>query len=57
MRKLYTVLGKKHVCSCGGLNIMCLNAWLIEDGTIRRYGIAGVGVILLEKVCYRRGGV
>jgi len=29
---------------------MCLNAWPIESGTIRRRGLVGVGVALLEWV-------
>jgi hypothetical protein len=40
----------------GGLNmngphrLMCLNAWPIGSGTIRRYGLVGEGVTLLEEV-------
>ena len=43
---------------CGGLNrfgshrFMCLNAWPIGSGTIRRCGLVGVGVALMEKVCH-----
>jgi hypothetical protein len=39
---------------CGGLNrfdlhrLMCLNAWPMGSGTIRRYGPGGVGVALVE---------
>ena len=46
---------KMKVC-CGGLNkngpqrLMCLNAWPIGSGTIRKCCLAGVGVALLEKV-------
>ena len=42
----------------GGLNrngpyiLMCMNAWPIRSGTIRRYGLVGVGVVLLEEVCH-----
>lgn len=41
---------------CGGLNknapphFMCLNAWPIESDNIRRYGLVGVGVALLEEM-------
>lgn len=31
---------------------MCLNAWPIGSGTIRRCGPVGVGVALLKEVCY-----
>ena len=31
--------------------IMCLNAWLIGSSTIR-CDLVGVGVALLEEVCY-----
>jgi hypothetical protein len=30
---------------------MCLNAWPIEDDTVRRCGLIGIGVALLEEVC------
>jgi hypothetical protein len=48
---------------CGGLNgygphrLMCLNAWPIENGTIRRCGLFGVGVALLEEVCHCGDGL
>lgn len=29
--------------------LMCFNAWLIGSGTIRRYGLVGVDVALLEE--------
>jgi len=41
---------------CRGLNrfgshrLMCLNAWPSGNGTIRRHGLVGVGVALLEWV-------
>jgi hypothetical protein len=35
---------------------MCLNVWLLGSGTIRRCGLVGVGVALLEEVCHCRGG-
>ena len=43
---------------CDGLNrygihrFICLNAWSIESGTIRRCGFVGVGVALLEEMCH-----
>ena len=46
-----------NIRSCGGLNrygfhrFMCLNAWPIRSGTIRKCGLVGVGVALLEEVC------
>ena len=42
---------------CGGLNrygslrLMCLNAWPIRSGTIRRCGLIEVGVPYLEQMC------
>jgi hypothetical protein len=35
---------------------MCLKAWPTGRGTIRRFGLAGVGVALLEEVCLYGGG-
>jgi hypothetical protein len=32
--------------------LTCLSAWLIGSGTIRRYGLVGVGVALLKEVCH-----
>ena len=46
----------------GGLNkngphtLMCLNTWPIGSGTIRRYGLVGVSVALLEKCVIVRVG-
>ena len=43
---------------CAGLNkfspyrLMCLNAWPTGNGTIRRCGLIGVGVALLEEMCH-----
>jgi hypothetical protein len=43
---------------CGDLNInghhrlICLDPWSRESGTLREYGIVGVVVTLLEKVCH-----
>ena len=44
---------------CGGLNrygphrLMCLNAWSIEHGSIRRCGLFfEVGVALMEELCH-----
>jgi hypothetical protein len=31
---------------------MCLNAWPIGRGTIRRCDLVGVGVALLEELCH-----
>jgi hypothetical protein len=42
--------------SCSGLKrnaphrLMCLNAWPIRNGTIRKCGLVGVGVAWLEEV-------
>ena len=42
------------MCVWGGLNrygphrLMCVNAWPVGSGTIRRCGIAGVSVALLR---------
>jgi hypothetical protein len=36
---------------------MCLSAWPTGSGTIRRCGLAGVGVALLEEVCYCVSGL
>jgi hypothetical protein len=38
----------------GPHRLICLNVWSPESGSIRRYVIVGVGVALLEKVCYYR---
>jgi hypothetical protein len=35
---------------------MFLNAWSIGSGTIRRCGVAGVGVALLEELCHFGAG-
>ena len=32
--------------------LMCLNAWPIGSDTIRRYGLVGIGVPLLEEGCH-----
>ena len=48
---------------CDGLNrnslhrVMCLHAWPIGSGTIRKCGLIGVGMALLEEVCHCRGGL
>lgn len=51
-----------HRKGCGGdLNrnvshrVMCSNVWLIQSDTIRRCGIAGVGLALLKEVCHCGG--
>ena len=50
-------VGLRLIVWCGGLNrngshrFMCLNAWPIEDDTVRRCGLIGIGVALLEEVC------
>jgi hypothetical protein len=36
---------------------MCVDVWLIESGSIWRYGLVAVGVALLEKVCHYWGGL
>jgi hypothetical protein len=36
---------------------MCLNTWPTGSGTIRRYGLVGVGVVLLEDVCHCGDGL
>jgi hypothetical protein len=43
--------------SCSSYIFMCLNSWPIESGTIRRYGLVGVGVALLEKACHCGGRI
>ena len=54
---------KQAVILCGGLNrngpnrLMCLTAWPIGSGTIRRCGLVGVGVTLLQEVCHCGGGL
>jgi hypothetical protein len=56
----FSVLWTRH---CGGLNrngshrLMCLNAWPIERDTVRSYGLVGVDVALLEKVCHCGGSL
>ena len=40
---------------CGGLNVIDLHK-LIGNGNIRRYGLVGVGAVLLEEVCHYEGG-
>jgi hypothetical protein len=37
---------------CGGLNML-----IPGSGTIRRCGLVGVGVALLEEVCHCEGGL
>ena len=37
---------------CGGLNML-----VPGSGNIRRYGLVAAGVVLLEEVCYCRGGL
>jgi hypothetical protein len=59
---LITNLKKKSLqACCGGLNrygpYMCLNALPIESGIIRRGGLVGVGVDLLEEVYHYGGGL
>ena len=41
----------------GPHRLMCLNAWSIGSGTIRRCGLVGVVVALLEEVCHYGGGL
>ena len=40
----------------GHHRLMCLNAWPIESGTIRRYGLVEVGVALLKYMwlCWKK---
>jgi hypothetical protein len=40
------VIMKKNIVDCGGVNMLGPGC-----GTIRRYGLVGVGVALLEEVC------
>ena len=60
----YIWLSKKVIESdrvCSGLNrfgphrLMCLNMLDPGSGTIRKYGLFGVGVVLLEEVCHCGG--
>jgi hypothetical protein len=37
--------------------LMCLIAWHIGNGTIRRYDFEGVGVALLKELCHCGGGL
>ena len=37
--------------------LMCLNAWPMGSGTIRRCGLIGGGMTFLEEVCHCRGRV
>jgi hypothetical protein len=52
---IYNQLRKED---CGDFNrygphrLTCLNAWPIGSGTIKRCGIVGETVILLEEVCH-----
>jgi hypothetical protein len=36
----------------GPLRVLCLNAWLIESGTIRRHCLIARGVASLEEMCH-----
>ena len=36
---------------------MCLNAWSMGSGTIRRCGLVGVDAAFLEEVCHCGGGL
>ena len=48
----------KPVRGDGGLNRYGpQNAWSIKSDMIRRHGLAGVGVTLLEEVCHCGGGL
>jgi hypothetical protein len=44
------------ICNCwnryGPHRLMCLNAWPMENGTIRRGDLIGGVVTLSEKMCY-----
>ena len=62
----YIWLSKKVIESdrvCSGLNrfgphrLMCLNMLDPGSGTIRKYGLVGIGVALLEKVFHVVGGL
>jgi hypothetical protein len=39
------------------LRLMCLHAWPIGIGTIRRSGLVKLGVVSLEKMCHCAGGI
>ena len=41
---------RQYLVICGGLNMLGPGS-----STIRRYGLVGVGVALLEEVCHREG--
>ena len=41
----------------GPHRLMCLNVWPIGRGRIRRCGLVGVGVALLEEVYHSGGGL
>ena len=57
-----TLYFKIYLCVCASLSrydpqrLMCLNVWPIRSGTIRKYGLVGVGVACLEAVCHCRAG-
>ena len=36
----------------GPHKLKCLNAWPIASGTIRRCGLVGIGMVLMEKLCH-----
>jgi hypothetical protein len=48
---------------CGGFNgysphrLMCLDAWPMGSGSIKRCGLVGVGVALLGELCHYGGGL
>ena len=41
----------------GPHRLLCLNAWPIGSDIIRRCGIAGVDVSLLEELCHHKAGL
>lgn len=44
------------ISRCFPHRYICLNAWIIESHTARRYGIVVVGVVLLEEECHLGAG-
>jgi hypothetical protein len=47
LKVVLVISSPPEIHKCGGLNM--LGPW---NGTIRRNGLVGVGVALLEEVCY-----
>ena len=57
-----TVVHVYFLSSCGGLNwhvshrLMCLRYWPSVSGPVRRHGLVGIVVALMEKMYYYGGG-